>query len=90
MNKGFFIVLVKAQMPWKSGAAKRGNYFRADLLEPIAGWEKTNGDTMEGAAALQRAQYDSRLAEQKPVPALVPENDGPMANGQIVRFVAVS
>lgn len=62
-GKGFFVVLVKVKTkispPWK-----------ADVLYPIHGWQKTMGVSMQEALDGQKLQYDTQLAMKNPVPDL--------------------
>lgn len=90
MKKGFFIVVVKARSSWTGMGKKREEYFLGNLLQPVIGWAKASGKTIEIVTDLQRKQYHDWLGLKKVVPALVGEDCGPMANGQTVRFVEVS
>ena len=87
LDKGFFIVVVKRK---SAGAAVRdARQWQADLIDPVHGWGRTGGENIEAAVASQKEQYNSRIAANQAVPALVGIKGGPMASGQTVRFVAV-
>lgn len=84
MNTGFFIALKKRHKPKDKAAT-----WQAELVDTLEGWNCTQGPTMEAAIESQKAQYVLAAQGDTPLPALVDESKGPMANGQIVRFVAV-
>ena len=90
MDKGFFVVLVSCKGVRTEVGIKGVKHWKANLVNPVYGWIKTSGETIEETLASQKEQYDDRIATDQMVPDLVTIASGPMASGQTVRFVSVS
>lgn len=89
MAKGFFITIVRRREAGVRYSSKTGLFFQADLVEPVEGWPKTRGETIDALINDQKLQYEAQLAAKGVVPDLVESTNGPMASGQTVRFVEV-
>lgn len=85
---GFFIVLT-ARTGINAVSGIRGKYWQADLIDPMKGWQKTQGESIEENMQLQRDIYNARLKAQQSVPELINAECSPMASGKTVRFVEV-
>lgn len=86
---GFFIVLTE-RTGINAVSGIRGKYWQADLIDPMKGWQKTQGESIEENMQLQRDIYNARLKAQQSVPELINAECSPMASGKTVRFVEVS
>lgn len=85
---GFFVFVSKRPTSGK-GKETGDAQWTAVLTEETKSWMATTGNTPEAAVELQRAQYQDKLSSNKPVPKLRKSSNGPMASGQMTRFVAV-
>jgi hypothetical protein len=89
LEKGFFVVLTKCKSA-KTDAGFNGlKWWKADLIHSIPDWSKTIAKTIDAVIEAQKEHYNNRIAMNQPVPVLVATNCGPMASGEIVRFVPI-
>lgn len=85
---GFFIVLTE-RMGVSPLSGIKIKYWQADLLDPIKGWEKTQGGSIEENIQLQRQQYNERFGTHQLAPELTNVECSPMAIGKAIRFVSI-
>ncbi len=83
MSKGFFIVIKK------SARNRADERWIASYIEPLAGWDASQGKDLEEITQLQKNQYHTKKTANEPIPELVHNCEGPMASGKITRFVEV-
>jgi hypothetical protein len=87
MNKGFFVIINENHRVFKK--PDEGRRWTAKPFHPLKGWLSTSGENIEEVLHSQKKQYVDRYDMGKPVPVAIEQDDGPIASGEMVRFISI-
>ncbi len=80
---GFFISISSPNFRQKD------KVYKSTLVDEIKDWPVVKAGNLGDVIQMNKDQYLQREAEQLSLPALVSQNDGPLASGKITRFVEI-